>query len=457
VRVKPGARVPVDGVITEGQTEIDRSLLTGESLPVFAGPGAQLSAGEVNLTGPLLVRVTAAGEDSSLHRMADLVAVAESSRNRYTSLADRAARIYAPGVHLLSLLAFLGWMVISGGDVRLALNIAVAVLIITCPCALGLAVPAVTTAASGRLFKRGMLIKDGTALERLAEIDTVVFDKTGTLTLGAPEATNLGEHPRRELEVALALALQSSHPLARSLAQAARAAGIQPARLSDVAEVPGYGVEGQWRGETVRFGRAAWLGAVPGEATAAWLRIGAADPIEFTFADSLRPGAEEAVAALKAQGKAVHLISGDAEGPVAELAARLGITDWAAGALPEDKAARVQALSDSGARVLMVGDGLNDTAALAAAHVSISPATALDAARVASDIVLLGKDLAPLGEAATTARKSTRRIKENFAIAALYNMIAVPIALVGLATPLAAALAMSASSITVSLNALRLR
>ncbi|MGC9368432.1 MAG: heavy metal translocating P-type ATPase [Paracoccaceae bacterium] len=457
VRVKPGARVPVDGVITEGQSEIDRSLLTGESLPVYAGPDTQLSAGEVNLTGPLLVRVTAAGEASSLHRMADLVAVAESSRNRYTSLADRAARVYAPGVHLLSLLAFIAWLAISGGDVRLALNIAVAVLIITCPCALGLAVPAVTTAASGRLFKRGMLIKDGTALERLAEIDTVVFDKTGTLTLGAPEATNLGDHPRRELEVALALALQSSHPLAQSLAEAARAAGIQPARLSDVTEVPGYGVEGHWRGETVRFGRAAWLGATPGKATAAWLRIGDAKPIEFTFADSLRPGAEQAVAALKAQGKAVHLISGDAEGPVAELAARLGIDDWVAEALPEDKAARVQALTDGGARVLMVGDGLNDTAALAAAYVSISPATALDAARVASDIVLLGKDLAPLGEAVTTARKSTRRIKENFAIAALYNMIAVPIALVGLATPLAAALAMSASSITVSLNALRLR
>ncbi|WP_212524875.1 heavy metal translocating P-type ATPase [Actibacterium sp. MT2.3-13A] len=457
VRVKPGARVPVDGVIVEGQSEIDRSLLTGESLPVYAGPDAQLSAGEVNLTGPLLVRVTAAGEDSSLHRMADLVAIAESSKNRYTSLADRAARIYAPGVHLLALLAFAAWLAISGGDVRLALNIAVAVLIITCPCALGLAVPAVTTAASGRLFKRGMLIKDGTALERLAEIDTVVFDKTGTLTLGAPEATNLGDHPRREIEVALALAEQSSHPLAQSLARAARAAGIQPAQLSDVTEVPGYGVEAQWGGAWVRLGRAAWLRATPGRVTAAWLRIGDADPIEFTFADSLRPGAEEAVAALKAQGKAVHLISGDAEGPVAELAARLGIDDWAAGALPQDKAARVQALSDAGARVLMVGDGLNDTAALAAAHVSISPATALDAARVASDIVLLGKDLASLGEAVITARKATRRIKENFAIAALYNLIAVPIALVGLATPLAAALAMSASSITVSLNALRLR
>ncbi|WP_093968584.1 heavy metal translocating P-type ATPase [Actibacterium lipolyticum] len=456
VRVKPGGRVPVDGIITDGQSEVDRSLLTGESLPVFAGKDSIVSAGEVNLTGPLTVRVTAAGEESSLHRMADLVAVAESSRNRYTSLADRAAQIYAPGVHLLALFAFVGWVVASG-DVRLALNIAVAVLIITCPCALGLAVPAVTTAASGRLFKRGMLIKDGTALERLAEVDTVVFDKTGTLTMGTPEASNLGDHPRRELEVALALASQSAHPLAVALTDAARKAGIAPARLGDVKEVPGYGIEGTWGQIPVRFGRAAWVGATAGTSTAAWLRIGDGEPIEFTFADSLRPGAEEAVRAFKAQGKAVHLISGDATAPVAELAARLGIDAWVAEALPEDKVARVQALSDAGQKVLMVGDGLNDAAALAGAHVSVSPATALDAARVASDIVLLGKDLSPLGDAAITAGKATQRIKENFTIAGLYNLIAVPIALAGFATPLAAALAMSASSITVSLNALRLR
>ncbi|SIO53125.1 Cu2+-exporting ATPase [Rhodovulum sp. ES.010] len=457
VRVKPGARVPVDGLIAEGQSEIDRSLLTGESLPAYAGPGMALSAGEVNLTGPLAVTVTAAGEDSSLHRMADLVAVAESSKNRYTSLADRAARVYAPGVHLLALAAFLGWLWVSGGDMRLALNIAVAVLIITCPCALGLAVPAVTTAASGRLFKRGMLIKDGTALERLAEVDTVVFDKTGTLTLGAPDPTNLGDHARRDLEIALALAEASEHPLARALAEAARSAGLHPARLTEIREVPGHGVEGRLGGEPVRFGRAAWVGAEAGRQTAAWLRVGTARPIAFTFADRLRPGAEQAVAALKRQGLAVRLVSGDAPAPVADLAARLGIEDWTAEALPAEKAAQVQELGEAGAKVLMVGDGLNDTAALAAAHASVSPATALDAARVASDIVLLGHDLAPLGEAVGTARKSVRRINENFAISALYNLIAVPIALLGFATPLAAALAMSASSITVSLNALRLR
>ncbi|PQO22912.1 ATPase [Rhodobacteraceae bacterium WD3A24] len=454
VRVRPGGRVPVDGVVTEGTSELDRSLLTGESLPSWAGPQTAVSAGEVNLTGPLTVRVTAAGRESSLHRMADLVAVAESARNRYTSLADRAARAYAPVVHLLALGALVGWLWVSGGDLRLAVNIAAATLIITCPCALGLAVPAVVTAASGRLFRDGLLIKDGTALERLAEIDTVVFDKTGTLTLGVPEPVNLDTHPQPARRVALALARASSHPLAAALTQAET---VPPADVTDIREVPGYGVEGRWQGRRVRLGRASWVGAAAETVTAAYLRIGDEPARAFTFSDRLRPGAEAAVQTLRAQGKAVRLISGDVPAAVAELAARLGIDDWQAEVLPEGKAEAVQALTEAGHRVLMVGDGLNDTAALAAAHVSVSPASALDAARVASDIVLLGRDIAPLGRAARVARLSTRRIRENFAISLLYNAVAVPVALLGYASPLLAALAMSASSITVSLNALRLK
>jgi Cu2+-exporting ATPase len=452
VLVRPGGRMPVDGVVTAGASELDRSLLTGESLPAPAGPGTVVSAGEVNLTGPLTLRVTAAGRDSSLHRMADLVAVAESAKTRYTSLADRAARLYSPGVHLLSFGAFAVWMWITGGDLRYAINISAAVLIITCPCALGLAVPAVVTAASGKLFRKGLLIKHGTALERLAEVDTVVFDKTGTLTLGTPEPTNLGTHPAQVTAVAVALARASSHPLAQALA----AAGGEAAEVTEIAEVPGYGIEGRWRGRCVRLGRAAWIGADPLDVTATYLSLNGTS-YAFTFADRLRPGAEAAVTALKDQGKRVILISGDTETPVRDLAQRLGIPDWRAGALPAEKAAAVAELSAQGHRVLMVGDGLNDTAALAAAHVSISPASALDAARVASDIVLLGQDMAPIGDAARIAAQATRRIIENFAISFGYNIVAVPLALVGLATPLAAALAMSLSSITVSLNALRLK
>ena len=455
VLVRPGGRMPVDGEIVEGQSELDRSLLTGETVPVYAEPGLGVSAGEVNLTGPLVIRASAVGEETSLHRMADLVAIAESGRSRYTSLADSAAKLYAPGVHILSALAFAGWFLYTF-DMRTALNIAAAVLIITCPCALGLAVPAVTTAASGRLFRKGMLIKHSTALERLAQVDTVVFDKTGTLTAGTPELTNLEEFSREELQVAMALAMGSSHPLSQALSDAARTAGVRPAKLSEIEEVPGFGTQGKLDGKLVRLGRAAWVGAQSLAQTSAFLSIDGKAKA-FTFSDTLRDGAEESVRALLADGKDVMLISGDSAGAVEALANRLGIEKWVAEALPEDKANRIQALSEDGRYVLMVGDGLNDTAALAAAHVSISPASALDAARVASDIVLLGSDLSPIADALATARAATKRIRENFRIATVYNIIAVPLAIAGLATPLIAALAMSSSSITVSLNALRLR
>lgn len=454
ILVRPGGRMPVDGVVLSGASEVDRSLLTGESLPVWAGAGSVVSAGEVNLTGPLTLRVTAAGRDSSLHRMADLVAMAESAKTRYSSLADRAARLYSPLVHLLSFSAFGYWMWRTGGDLRFAINISAAVLIITCPCALGLAVPAVVTAASGRLFRKGLLIKHGTALERLAEVDTVVFDKTGTLTLGTLEPTDLALQDPQALAVAVALAQASSHPLAVALA----AHGGAATGVTGLREVPGYGVEGQWQGRQVRLGRAAWVGAEPLAVTATYLSLGdGAAPHAFPFADRLRPGADAAVAGLRAQGKRIVLISGDAPGAVAAMAERLGIADWMAEALPAEKAARVAALAAAGHKVLMVGDGLNDTAALAGAHVSISPASALDAARTASDIVLLGQDIAPIADATRTAARARRRIKENFGISALYNVVAAPLALAGFATPLAAALAMSLSSITVSLNALRVR
>ncbi|MGY6548068.1 MAG: heavy metal translocating P-type ATPase [Roseinatronobacter sp.] len=456
VLVRPGGRMPVDGVVIAGRSELDRALLTGETLPVLAAPGAQVSAGEVNLTGPLQVRVTAAGKDSSLHQMADLVATAETARMRYTTIAQKAAAAYAPTIPILSLGAFLVWFWLSGGDLRLSLNIAVASLIITCPCALGLAVPAVVTSASGKLFRKGLLIKDGSALERLAEVDTVVFDKTGTLTMGTPEPVGLDAIPEPALRVALGLAEASSHPLAVALARALRVRGLEPAPLDALAEVPGYGVEGQYQGASVRFGRADWVGAEPEPLTATYLGLGAARHC-FCFTDQLRPGAEHVVQTLRAQGKAVWLISGDVPAVVGDLAARLGIDHWQASALPAEKAARIASLQAEGHKVLMVGDGLNDTAALSTADVSISPASALDAARAASDMVLLGRDLSPVIDALRLSTTAMKRIRENLWQSGIYNAIFVPIALFGLATPLWAAFVMSISSITVTLNALRLK
>ncbi|MDB6176153.1 heavy metal translocating P-type ATPase [Paracoccus sp. Z330] len=459
VRVLPGTRVPADGNIVDGQSEIDRALLTGETLPVVAAAGDGLSAGEINLTGPLLMRVTAAGSDSSLARLTALVEAAETARGRYTSLAERASRAYAPVVHVMALASFVAWFQATG-DLRHAVNIAAAVLIITCPCALGLAVPAVVTAASGRLFGKGLLIKNGTALERLAQIDTVVFDKTGTLTMGRPTLIAPGQVPSDIAPVIVALARASSHPLSQALVTAL--AQYAPASVSDIREMPGYGVMATWKGRQVRLGRADWLMAGddpdvrPGMST--WFSIeGQGAPVRLDFADALRPGSEECVSRLGKLGLNVILLSGDRPAAVADLAAKLSIQNYHAAVDPPGKAAVVAGLEGQGHHVLMVGDGLNDTAALARAHVSISPATALDAARVASDMVLTGQDLSPVADAVATAVRATRRIKENFAISILYNVVAVPIAVAGFATPLIAALAMSASSITVTLNALRLR
>ncbi len=456
VAVKPGGRIPVDGLVTEGTSEIDRSLMTGESLPAYAAAGSPVRAGEVNLTGPLCIRVTAAGRDTALARIAELVAVAESGRANYSSLADQAAKLYAPGVHVLALVSAVGWWLYTH-DVRIALNIAAAVLIITCPCALALAVPAVTTAASGRLFRKGMLIKDGTALERLAEVDTVVFDKTGTLTQGAPLPLDVADLPEAQARVALALAQGSSHPLAASLAQALTARGLRPAEVTDLHEVPGFGIEGRWHDQAVRLGRAAWVGAPPTRETATCLRIGAGEPRVIGFSDRLRDGASDLVAALQARGLRVILISGDTQPAVARFGQTIGITEIIAEAMPDQKAALVADLTERGAKVLMVGDGLNDTAALARAHVSISPASALDAARSASDMVLMGRSLSPIADAMRTATAARARIRENFTIATVYNVLAVPLAVAGLCSPLIAALAMSLSSMTVGLNALRLK
>lgn len=454
ILVRPGMRVPLDGEIRSGTSELDRAFLTGESLPAFVESGAAVSAGEVNLTGSLEIRVTRGQSESALQRVARLVEIAETTRNKYTSLADRAAQLYAPGVHLLAAAALVVWWLISG-DLRLSLNIAIATLIITCPCALGLAVPAVTTAASGILFRKGILLKSATALERLAEVDLVVFDKTGTLTEGAPQLKNASDLRADQAEIVLGLASQSVHPLAQSLSTTLSA--FQPASLSDVREVPGYGVEGFFNGQRVRLGRASWLGAAEAEQTATWLAIGDQPPLALKFSDQLREGIAGLISALSKNGIECWMITGDGEKAARQVADDLGLSNVVAGALPQDKLARVQEFTQAGRKVLMVGDGLNDTGALAAAYVSASPASAIDAARVASDIVILGRDISVISDAIQTAKIARRRIKENFALAAAYNVVAVPIALLGFATPLMAALAMSTSSVTVTLNSWRVR
>lgn len=450
IRVMVGMRVPVDGDVVLGGTDMDRSFITGESLPVHVRVGDAIAAGEVNLTGPVTLRVTAVGSDTTLARMAAMVETAEGARNKYTALADRAAQIYAPAVHLLAFITFIGWIVLSA-DVALALNIAISVLIITCPCALGLAVPAVMTTATGRLFRKGLLVKNGTALERLSQVDTVVFDKTGTLTEGHARIDTTTMDPD-SLAVLAGLARASHHPVSKAIA-AALPLDIEAADISDVVEHSGKGISALWRGQEVRFGKADWVGADRSPA----LRIGDAKAQPLSISETLREGASEAIAALMAQGIPVHILSGDTPEAVYKLADKLGVTTARAQLSPEQKMQMIQKMSDEGAKVLMIGDGLNDTAALAQAYASISPASALDASRAASDIVLLSRSLAEIPDAIATAKSARLRVLENFSIAAGYNLIAVPIAIMGFASPLSAAIAMSLSSITVLLNALRVR
>ncbi|WP_439508535.1 heavy metal translocating P-type ATPase [Yoonia sp.] len=447
VLVLPGGRIPVDGEVTDGASQIDRSMLTGESRLHHAATGGQVTAGEVNMTGPLTIRAATVGMDTTLRKMVTMVDAAEAVRNKYTAIADRAAALYAPMVHLLALVTFAGWVFWSG-DVRLSINIAVAVLIITCPCALGLAVPAVSTIAAGRLFRAGLLVKDGTALERLAEVDTVVFDKTGTLTMPVAARDTLTAD---EQAIAVAMTQNASHPVSQAIAAALD--GVTPAKVTDQKEHSGQGLSAVWNDQTVRLGSGAWLGAGVGT----YLQIGQATPRKIKLVAGLRDGARDLVAAWQKQGLVVHLVSGDDRTETARVARLLSIDRWQAETQPEDKIHYIEDLSRAGAKVLMVGDGLNDTGALSAAYASLSPATAADASRAASDIVLLNDSLAPLIELPLVARAAKKRIVENFAISAAYNVIAIPIAVAGFATPLLAAIAMSTSSITVLVNALRMK
>ncbi|MHA6344207.1 heavy metal translocating P-type ATPase [Roseivivax sp. CAU 1761] len=449
VLVRPGDRLPADGIVVSGRSDVDRSALTGESAPFDVAPGSEVAAGEVNLSGPLEVRVVRAGADTALARLADLVATAENQRTRFAGLADRAARAYAPLVHLLGLAAFAGWWQFSG-DAWRALDVAISVLVITCPCALGLAVPAVSVVATGRLFKRGLLVKSATALERLAEVDLVVFDKTGTLTTGRARLT--GTPDDAHLALAAGLASGSAHPYARAIVEAAAARGIVPEPVEAVTERPGLGVEGRVAGRAVRLGRPSWIGVEGGGVA---LDAGENAATVLRFEEEVRPEANAAIAALREAGRAVAMLSGDGADAVARVAAALGIDETAAAMMPGDKAAWIDARAAEGRRVLMVGDGLNDAGALAVAHASLAPSSGLDAARSVADVVLLSGGLVRVAELLAVSRKGLMRMRENVLLSLAYNVVAVPVALTGLATPFLAALAMSLSSITVTLNAVR--
>jgi len=451
IYVRPGDRLPADGRVRVGLSTLDDSLITGETHGREVGPGAIVYAGAMNLSSALEVEVAAAGAGTLLDEIERLLEKATAAKSRYVQLADRVSRFYAPVVHLAALGSALGWL-IAGAGVHDALVVAISVLIVTCPCAVALAVPAVQVVVAGALFRLGVLLNRGDAIERFAVIDTVVFDKTGTLTL--PEPALQGDAPPDLLAVASRLALSSRHPLARSLA--ARDAAPYPRAK----ETPGQGVVAMVDGVEARLGSLDFCGLAsdvsePGLSRVAF-RWGERTAM-FPMKQVLRPDAVEVVNHLRQRGFAIEILSGDGEKAVAEVAQTLGVARWRGGLKPAEKVARLDELAARGAKVLMVGDGINDAPALAAALASISPASAADLAQNVADAVFLGDRLAPVASALAASRRARTAMRQNLALALVYNLFALPLAAFGHLTPLIAALAMSGSSLLVTLNALSVR
>ncbi|TCZ63011.1 heavy metal translocating P-type ATPase [Roseicella aquatilis] len=462
ILVAAGERLRLDAVLEAGEALLDASATNGETLPRSFAAGQALPAGAVNMGAPFIARVTAAAADGSLAAMARLLERAEQAKGRFVDIADRAVRFYVPVVHAVAALTFLGWWLGMGVSWQEALVPAVAALIVTCPCGFAIAVPAVQAVAVGALFRRGVLVANGTALERLASADHAVLDKTGTLTEGHPTLLP-GLWTEAELREAAGMARASRHPLARALAAACPDA---PA-AEGVREVPGRGLTAGER----RLGSAAFVGVEgPDAGLTLWYTAPAGDavgtpwssrrdshakPVAFRFADRLRADAPAVVREMGVLGLSAELLSGDAAPAVAAVASQADIEHWTAGATPEAKAARIEALRAEGRHPLMVGDGINDAAALALAHVSACPGDGTDLAQTAADLVLRAEGLSTLPGAIRTARRAQRIARQNIAFSLAYNVVAVPLAITGVVTPLIAALVMASSSLIVICNSLR--
>jgi Cu2+-exporting ATPase len=468
ILVASGERIGVDGVVERGASSLDASLVTGESLPVAAAPGTAVFAGTVNLGEPLTVRATATGGATLLAECVRLIEAAEARRSRFVVLADRVARRYAPAVHLTALLTFLGWYVGAGAPLEQSLLTACAVLIITCPCALALAVPAVQVIATSRLFRAGVLLKSATALERLAEIDTVVFDKTGTLTLGRPQVQAVEPLDRSRAELltlAAAAEAASEHPYGRAVVRLAEAEGLALPAAEEFQAEAGSGVRAMVEGRLVEVGRPGEAEPPADWAQRAWtplaVRIDGRLAGLLALSDQPRPEAAAAIARLKRDGLSVAMLTGDDSRAAAAVAAAVGIAEFQARRTPQAKLEALSAWRAGGAVVAMVGDGLNDAPALAAADVGIAMGGGAEVALETGDIALSRDDLRAVAEALALSRAVMRTIRGNLWWAFGYNLLMAPLA-AGLwprlsIAPMWAAAAMALSSVSVVGNSLRLR
>ncbi|MBO0641445.1 copper-translocating P-type ATPase [Pseudomonas stutzeri] len=477
VLVKPGERFPVDGEVVEGESQADEALISGESLPVNKAPGDRITGGAINGEGRLLVRTTALGGETVLARIIRLVEDAQAAKAPIQKLVDKVSQVFVPAVLVIAVFTLIGWL-LTGAPAEVALINAVAVLVIACPCALGLATPAAIMAGTGVAARHGILIKDAEALEVAHAVNAVAFDKTGTLTSGKPQIIHLHALEGDEaslLRLAGALQRGSEHPLARAVLERCEADGVAVPDVQKSQALSGRGIAGTLDGRQLALGNRRMLdefGLQPGELldtaqrweaegrTLSWLVESAPQPRVlglFAFGDSLKEGAAAAIAALDARHIRSHLITGDNRGSARVVAEALHIDDVHAEVLPADKAATVAELKKGGAVVAMVGDGINDAPALAAADVGIAMGGGTDVAMHAAGITLMRGDPRLVPAALEIARRTYRKIQQNLFWAFIYNLVGIPLAAFGFLSPVVAGAAMALSSVSVVSNALLLR
>ncbi len=464
--VRPGESIPVDGEVLDGASSVDEAMLTGESMPVGKGAGDRVFAATANGHGALRCRATGVGEHTLLAGIIRLVGEAQGSKAPVQRLADRISAIFVPVVCVIALLTFAGWWLYAG-DFAGALVNAVAVLVIACPCALGLATPTAIMVGTGQGARAGILVRNAEALERAGRIAVLAVDKTGTLTAGAPQVTDivaLGETADEALRLAAALEQGSEHPLARAIL--AKAAAVDLPKMSKFEALPGHGVAGEVEGRHLRLGSPEWTGATgvgqleqlqQAGKTVVALAEGERVLALLAVADALRPTSRSAVARLRARGIRVVMLTGDNPATAAAIAREAGIDEFRASILPADKAAAVNELKAGGGLVAMVGDGINDAPALAAADVGFAIGAGSDAAVEAADLTLVRSDLAAVDDAIELSRATLGKIRQNLFFAFIYNVLGIPLAAFGLLNPVVAGAAMAMSSVSVVSNSLLLK
>jgi Cu+-exporting ATPase len=460
--VRPGERVATDGVVIDGASALDTSAMTGESVPVDVSAGDSVLGGAVNTFGRILLRASRVGADTQLARMARMVSDAQSGKASIQRLADRVSAVFVPVVLVIAAVTLAGWL-LTGHSAAMAFTAAVAVLIIACPCALGLATPTAILVGTGRGAQLGVLIKKPQVLETVRGIDTVVLDKTGTVTTGQMNVSAIETAPGEDADVVLArgaaVEAASEHPVAAAIVNAARERGLRLASVTDFANDPGTGVSGVVDGTVVRVARTSDAAADSDGRTSVEVSWGTVRRGVIRLADAVKPTSAEAIAELKAMGITPMLLTGDNQAVAARVAAEVGIaaSDVIAGVLPAQKADAISALQARGRRVAMVGDGVNDSVALATADIGMAMGTGTDAAIEAGDITLVRGDLRTVPTALRLSSRTLRIIKQNLFWAFGYNTAAIPLAALGLLNPMIAGAAMAVSSILVVANSLRLK